>query len=50
MVGYKGCFKEEESGDIRILQNITDSLMKFVCFKEGDRIACKLKKLLLICL
>lgn len=41
LVGYEGCLKPEERGDVYILQNITDSLMNFVCFKEGDRIACK---------
>ncbi|CAH1404820.1 unnamed protein product [Nezara viridula] len=39
LVGYEGCLKPEERGDVYILQNITDSLMNFVCFKEGDRIA-----------
>lgn len=39
LAGYEGCLKPEERGDVYILQNITDSLMNFVCFKEGDRIA-----------
>ncbi|XP_014274289.1 27 kDa glycoprotein [Halyomorpha halys] len=37
--GFQGCLKPEERGDVYVLQNITNSLLNFVCFKEGDRIA-----------
>lgn len=33
------CLEEEEKEMTRIMRNITDSLLKFVCYKEGDRIA-----------
>lgn len=34
------CFEQKERENIRLIQNITDSLLSFICFKEGDRIAC----------
>ncbi|XP_043281570.1 27 kDa hemolymph protein-like [Venturia canescens] len=33
------CFTQKERDNINIVQNITDQLLNFVCFKEGDRIA-----------
>lgn len=33
------CFTPKERENINIVQNITDQLLSFVCFKEGDRIA-----------
>ncbi|XP_076237186.1 27 kDa hemolymph protein-like [Calliopsis andreniformis] len=33
------CLEPEEKESRKIIQNITDSLLNFVCFKEGDRIA-----------
>lgn len=33
------CLEEKERENKRIVQNITDSLLGFICFKEGDRIA-----------
>jgi len=33
------CFDQKERENIKLIQNITDSLLGFVCFKEGDRIA-----------
>jgi hypothetical protein len=35
------CLDEKEKENKHLVQNITDSVLKFVCFKEGDRIACK---------
>lgn len=35
------CLTEEERGSKQLIQNVTDQLLGFVCFKEGDRIACK---------
>ncbi|XP_012270782.1 27 kDa hemolymph protein [Orussus abietinus] len=33
------CFTEKERDSRKIIQNVTDSLLNFICFKEGDRIA-----------
>lgn len=33
------CLDEEERENKKIILNITDSLLEFICFKEGDRIA-----------
>jgi len=33
------CLDEEEKVNKNLIQNITDSILKFVCYKEGDRIA-----------
>lgn len=33
------CLDEKEKENKHLIQNITDSILKFVCFKEGDRIA-----------
>ncbi|XP_076756906.1 27 kDa hemolymph protein-like [Xylocopa sonorina] len=33
------CLESEEKENGKIIRNITDSLLNFVCFKEGDRIA-----------
>lgn len=33
------CLEPEERKNKKIVQNITDSLLNFVCYKEGDRIA-----------
>lgn len=33
------CMEEKEKESKRIIHNITDALLNFVCFKEGDRIA-----------
>lgn len=33
------CLEQKEKENKKIIQNITDSLLSFVCFKEGDRIA-----------
>jgi len=33
------CLNEEEKENKKLIQNITDSILKFVCYKEGDRIA-----------
>lgn len=33
------CLNEEEKENKNLIQNITDSILKFVCYKEGDRIA-----------
>lgn len=33
------CLEPEEKENKKIIQNITDSLLSFVCYKEGDRIA-----------
>lgn len=35
----ESCLTPKERDNIRIIQNITDSLLSFVCYKEGDRIA-----------
>ncbi|XP_043259325.1 27 kDa hemolymph protein-like [Colletes gigas] len=33
------CLEPKERENKKIIQNITDSLLSFICFKEGDRIA-----------
>lgn len=33
------CLDDKERASTNILMNITDSMLEFVCFKEGDRIA-----------
>lgn len=33
------CLDEKEKENKKIVMNITDSLLEFVCYKEGDRIA-----------
>lgn len=33
------CLEPQERENKKIIQNITDSLLTFVCYKEGDRIA-----------
>jgi len=33
------CLSEEEKENKNLIQNITDSVLKFICHKEGDRIA-----------
>lgn len=33
------CLDEKERENKYLIQNITDSVVKFICFKEGDRIA-----------
>ncbi|XP_053987765.1 27 kDa hemolymph protein-like [Hylaeus volcanicus] len=33
------CLEPKEKENKKIIQNITDSLLSFICFKEGDRIA-----------
>lgn len=35
----KSCFSPGERENIKIIQNVTDQLAEFVCFKDGDRIA-----------
>lgn len=35
------CLDEKERKNKKIVLNITDSLLEFVCYKEGDRIARK---------
>ncbi|OAD57695.1 27 kDa glycoprotein, partial [Eufriesea mexicana] len=35
----EACLEPEERENKKIIQNITDSLLNFVCYKEGDRIA-----------
>jgi hypothetical protein len=35
------CLDDQEKENKHLIQNITDSVLKFVCYKEGDRIACK---------
>lgn len=37
--GIDSCFPDSEKSQFTVLQNVTDSLMNFVCYKEGDRIA-----------
>jgi len=33
------CLDEKERENMKIVMNITDSLLEFICYKEGDRIA-----------
>ncbi|XP_069675597.1 27 kDa hemolymph protein-like [Periplaneta americana] len=33
------CLDEKEKENKNLIQNITDSIVKFICYKEGDRIA-----------
>ncbi|KOC61614.1 27 kDa glycoprotein [Habropoda laboriosa] len=33
------CLEPKERENVKIVQNITDSLLDFMCYKEGDRIA-----------
>lgn len=33
------CLDEKEKENKKIVMNITDSLLEFICYKEGDRIA-----------
>lgn len=33
------CLNEQEKETKHLMQNITDSIVKFICYKEGDRIA-----------
>lgn len=35
------CLDEKERENKKIVMNITDSLLEFICFKQGDRIARK---------
>ncbi|XP_020291861.1 27 kDa hemolymph protein-like [Pseudomyrmex gracilis] len=35
----EACLDEKEKENIKIVLNITDSLLEFTCFKEGERIA-----------
>lgn len=35
------CLDEKERENKKIVLNITDSLLQFICYKEGDRIARK---------
>ncbi|CAK1552879.1 unnamed protein product [Leptosia nina] len=35
----KPCFSEEERNGLKTVNNITEQLAEFICFKEGDRIA-----------
>lgn len=37
------CLDEGEKDSKKILQNVTEALLSFVCHDEGDRIACKIK-------
>lgn len=34
------CLTEAERGSKQLIQNVTKQLLGFVCYKEGDRIAC----------
>lgn len=36
----KPCLEEEERNNVKIIMNITEALLDFICHKEGDRIAC----------
>ena len=38
-VAIEPCLDPKEKENKKVIQNITDSLLNFVCFKEGDRIA-----------
>ncbi|CAB3243320.1 unnamed protein product [Arctia plantaginis] len=35
----KPCFTTEEQENFKIIYNVTDQLVEFICFKDGDRIA-----------
>lgn len=35
------CLETQERDTVKIALNVTDSLLNFICHKEGDRIACK---------
>lgn len=35
------CLTEAERGSKALVQNVTEQLLGFVCYKEGDRIACE---------
>lgn len=37
----KECLEDKEKDSLKILSNITESLLDFACFKDGDRIASK---------
>lgn len=37
----KPCLEDREKDSLKILSNITESLLDFACFKDGDRIASK---------
>nr|BAN20856.1 conserved hypothetical protein [Riptortus pedestris] len=37
--GTANCLADTEQTQMTVFQNITDSLMNFICYKEGDRIA-----------
>lgn len=37
----KPCLEDKEKDSLKILSNITESLLDFACFKDGDRIASK---------
>jgi hypothetical protein len=37
----KPCFAEKERANLKTVYNVTEQLAEFICYKEGDRIACK---------
>lgn len=37
----KPCFEDKEKESLKIGLNITESLINFMCYKDGDRIASK---------
>lgn len=39
---FKPCLEDKEKDSLKILSNITESLLDFACYKDGDRIASKL--------
>lgn len=36
---FKPCLEDKEKESLKILANITESLLDFACYKDGDRIA-----------
>lgn len=41
MDAIKPCFSVDEQKNLKIINNVTEQLAEFVCYKDGDRIACK---------
>lgn len=46
-VALTPCLETEEKGSIDILLNVTNSLMEFICMKEGEDLASKYEELII---
>lgn len=40
-VSVSGCLDEEEAKQKDVFREIAEKLLEFVCYKDGDHIACK---------